>query len=292
MRETTPPNFDSPFTTARRDSDQHMKDEHAKFSGSIPAAYDRYLGPILFQPYAEDLAARLAVKKTFSVLELACGTGILTRVLRTYLPSKVKLIATDLNEPMFRQAAAKFGKGETVRWLEADASDLPFDDRQFDAVVCQFGIMFVPDKALAAREAYRVLKRDGLFLFNVWDAMKYNKLAQLAHQTIAGYFEKDPPTFYQIPFSYYNRAEIRRILKQAGFREIRTEVIAKIGKADRAEDVARGLVEGNPVAVAIAKRDPSLLPIITNAVTAAITRRFGKRNIRAPMRAIVVRARV
>ena len=103
--------------------------------------------------------------------------------------------------------------------------------------------------------------------------------------------EKDPPMFYKVPFSYHNRVEIRRILKQAGFREIKTEVVAKIGKATRAEDVARGLVEGNPVAVTIAKRDPSLLPIITGAVTAAITRRFGKRDIRAPMRAIVVRAR-
>src|SRR5437660_3227523 len=102
---------------------------------------------------------------------MACGTGILTRVLRTCLPSKVKLIVTDLTEPMFRQAAAKFGKGEKVRWLEADVSDLPFDDRKFDAVVRQFGVMFVPDKALATREACRVLKRDGLFLFNVWDAM-------------------------------------------------------------------------------------------------------------------------
>jgi ubiquinone/menaquinone biosynthesis C-methylase UbiE len=269
-----------------------MKVEHARFSGSIPAAYDRYLGPVLFQPYAEDLAARLPINKTSSLLELACGTGILTRVLRTYVPPRVKLIATDLNEPMFRQASAKFGKGESVRWLEADACDLPFDNRKFDAVVCQFGIMFVPDKALAAREAYRVLKCDGVFLFNVWDAMKHNKLGELAHRTITSYFKKDPPTFYQVPFSYHNRSEIRRVLKQAGFREIKTQVIAKIGKAKRAEHVARGLVEGNPVAVAIAKRDPSLLPVITNALAAAISRRFGKQSIRAPMRAIVVHARV
>jgi ubiquinone/menaquinone biosynthesis C-methylase UbiE len=269
-----------------------MKAEHARFSGSIPAAYDRYLGPILFQPYAEDLAAHLPIKKTVSVLELACGTGILTRVLRTHLPSKVKLIATDLNEPMFCQAPAKFAKNEKVRWLEADACDLPFDDRKFDAVVCQFGIMFVSDKALAAREAYRVLKRDGVFLFNVWDAMKHNKLGELAHRTITSYFKKDPPTFYQVPFGYHNRAEIRRVLKQAGFRKIKTEVVAKVGKAKRAENVARGLVEGNPVAVAITKRDPSLLPVITKALTAAISLRFGRQNIRAPMRAIVVRARV
>jgi ubiquinone/menaquinone biosynthesis C-methylase UbiE len=122
------------------------EEEHTKFSGSIPPAYDRYLGPLLFQPYAEDLATRLAANKTGSVLELACETGILTRVLRTHLPSKVKLIATDLNEPMFRQAAIKFGKRERVQWLEADACDLPFADGKFNAVVCQFGIMLCPTR--------------------------------------------------------------------------------------------------------------------------------------------------
>ena len=268
-----------------------MKDEHAQFSGSIPAAYDRYLGSMLFQPYAEDLAARLQVAKNGSVLELACGTGILTRVLRTRLPSTVKLIATDLNEPMFRHAAAKFRKDEPVQWLHADACSLPFGDRMFDAVVCQFGIMFVPDKALAAREAHRVLKPGGLFLFNVWDAMEHNELGQLTHQTIASYFDKDPPDFYEIPFGYHDRDEIKRVLKEAGFHEIKVEVVDRVGAASEAEDAATGLVHGNPVGVAIAERDPSLLPVITKAGAQAIRDRFGEADIRAPMRAIVVEAR-
>jgi ubiquinone/menaquinone biosynthesis C-methylase UbiE len=246
---------------------------------------------MLFQPYAEDLAARLQVAKNGSVLELACGTGILTRALRTRLPSTVELTATDLNEPMFRHAAAKFRKDEAVQWLQADACSLPFGDRRFDAVVCQFGIMFVPDKALAAREAHRVLKSGGLFLFNVWDAMEHNELGQLTHQTIASYFDKDPPTFYEVPFGYYDQDEIKRVLKEAGFQEIKTEVVAKVAAAIRAEDAATGLVQGNPVAVAIAERNPSLLPVITRAVAQAITGRFGTTDIRAPMRAIVVQAR-
>ena len=269
-----------------------MKDEHAQFSGSIPATYDRYLGSMLFQPYAEDLAARLHVAKNGSVLELACGTGILTHALRTRLPSTVKLTATDLNEPMFRHAAAKFRKGEAVQWMQADACSLPFGDRMFDAVVCQFGIMFVPDKALATREAHRVLKPGGLFLFNVWDAMEHNDLGQLTHQTIASYFDKDPPTFYEVPFGYHDQDEIKRVLKEAAFQEIKTEVVSKVGAASRAEDAATGLVQGNPVTVAIAERDPSLLPVITKAVAQAISDRFGETDIRVPMRAIVVQARV
>ena len=268
-----------------------MEDDHAKFSGSVPAAYDRYLGPMFFQPYAEDLAARLSVSENGSVLELACGTGILTRVLRTHLPATVKLTATDLNEPMFQHAAGKFGKDEAVEWLQADAGSLLFRDRMFDAVVCQFGIMFVPDKAMAAREAHRVLKPGGLFLFNVWDAMERNALGQLTHQTIARYFDKDPPAFYQIPFGYHDQDEIKRVLETAGFRDIKIEVVARVSVASRAEDAAMGLVHGNPVAGAIAERDASLLPIITKAVARAIADRFGETDIRAPMKAIIVQAR-
>ena len=268
-----------------------MKDKHAQFSGSIPAAYDRYLGRVLFQPYAEDLAARLDVAKEGSVLELACGTGILTRVLRTQLPPSVKLTATDLNEPMFRYAAVKFGDEEAVHWLQADACSLPFGDRIFDAVVCQFGIMFVPNKALAAREAHRVLKPGGSFLFNVWDALEHNALAQLTHQTIGRHFDKDSPRFYEVPFGYHDQDEIERVLTEASFREIKIDIVSKVAAASRAEDVATGLVHGNPVAVEIAERDPSLLPVITKAVTQAITDRFGETNISVPMRAIVVQAR-
>jgi ubiquinone/menaquinone biosynthesis C-methylase UbiE len=267
-----------------------MENKNAQFAGSIPAAYDRYLGPVLFQPYAEDLAARLNVDANGAVLELACGTGILTRVLRDRLPAMARLVATDLNEPMFRNAAQKFRPDEAVEWQQADASSLPFGDGLFDAVVCQFGIMFVPDKALCAREAHRVLKPGGLFLFNVWDSMEHNDLGRIAHETISSFFEKDPPAFYQVPFGYYDQAEIKRVLEAAGFRNVRIEVVSKTSGATRPEDTAQGLVHGNPVAVAITERAPELLPVITNDVANTLQKQFGE-SVRAPMRAIVVEAR-
>lgn len=268
-----------------------MDNKNAQFAGSIPAAYDRYLGPIFFQQYAEDLAARLVVEPNSSVLELACGTGILTRKLRDRLPASVKLVATDLNEPMFRNAAAKFQETEAVEWKQADACNLPFGDRSFDAVVCQFGIMFVPDKALSAREAHRVLKPGGVFLFNVWDSLEQNPLGRIPHETIASFFDKDPPTFYQVPFGYHDHAEIRRVLEEAGFGDVRLEVVDKIATGSTPQDAAIGLVHGNPVAVAITERDPSLLPVITKAVAEALAKNLGETDIRAPMRAIVVEAR-
>jgi ubiquinone/menaquinone biosynthesis C-methylase UbiE len=222
-----------------------------------------------------------------SVLELACGTGILTRVLRDHLPTTTRLIATDLNEPMIQNAAQKFREGEAVEWRQADASSLPFGDESFDAALCQFGIMFVPDKALAAREVHRVLKPGGVFLFNVWDSMDHNDLGRIAHETISSFFEKDPPTFYQVPFGYHDQGEIKRLVADAGFRDVRIDVVAKVGGASRAEDAAQGLVHGNPVAVAITERDPSLLPVITNAVANALKKQFGA-TVRAPMRALVV----
>jgi SAM-dependent methyltransferase len=193
---------------------------------------------------------------------------------------------------MIQNAAEKFRQGEAVEWQQADASSLPFGDESFDAVVCQFGIMFVPDKALSAREARRVLKPGGVFLFNVWDSMEHNDLCRIAHETISSFFEKDPPTFYQVPFGYHDHAEITRALKDAGFRDVRLDVVAKVGIANRAEDAAQGLVHGNPVAVAITERDPSLLPVITAAVATTLKKHFGEATLRAPMRAIVVEARV
>ena len=267
-----------------------MDNKNAQFAGSIPAAYDRYLGPILFEPYAEDLMNRLKSGENSSILELACGTGILTRILRDRLPATARLVATDLNEPMIATAARKFAQDERIEWKQADACSLPFDDGLFDAVVCQFGIMFVPDKALSAREARRVLKAGGVFLFNVWDAMEHNDLGRIAHETISSFFEKDPPTFYQVPFGYYDQGEIKRVLEAAGFKEIRVDVVAKIGDASRPEDAAQGLVHGNPVGVAITERDPALLPVITQAVVEALKKRFGE-TVRAPMQAIVIEAR-
>lgn len=262
------------------------RDRNVLFQGPIPENYDRYLGPVIFEPYAEDLVARLANKKFERILEIACGTGIVTRRLRDALPASIEIIATDLNPDMFEFAKAKFKAGENICWQQADASALPFRDNSFDAVVCQFGLMFVPDKAAAAREAYRVLRKGGVFLFNVWDLLKANPFGEIAHTTIASFFDRDPPKFYQIPFSLHDSKLVGGLLRDAGFAEIESFVETKPCRSESAKDFATGLVRGNPVGGEATERGVNPEDLI-DAIAKRLGERFGAAPVESTMRAIV-----
>lgn len=268
-----------------------MTDANAKFEGSIPENYDRYLGPVLFEPYARDLACRLEVQDGARVLEVACGTGIATRHLRDRLPPGARFVATDLNQPMLDHARRKLAATGGIEWRPADACALPFPDASFDAVLCQFGLMFVPDKAAALGEARRVLARGGTFLFNVWDSLERNRFARIAHETVAGFFPGDPPTFYQVPFSLHREDELRPLLAGAGFEGVRIERLSCDGESPSARELAIGLVDGNPVANAIRERGGIEIGRVKEAVAAAIGRAFGDRPVRIPLHALVVTAR-
>ena len=269
---------------------QSVSGHNAAFVGSIPENYDRYLGPVLFDPYAADLVARLDLPGSASVLELACGTGIVTRRLRDRLGPKARVVATDLNEAMLGYAARKFGHEEAVEWKQADATDLPFDDQSFDAVVCQFGLMFFPDKDKSVRETFRVLKPGGKFLFSVWDAIEYNDLPHIAHSIISRFFKDNPPDFYEIPFSFHDPETIRPLVSTAGFSQFQLSLLPLRAIAPNAQDAARGLVRGNPVIVAIKERDESKVPEIEGAVATAIVAQCGDAPVRGRMQALICEA--
>jgi SAM-dependent methyltransferase len=268
-----------------------MSDQHAAFVGSIPENYDRYLGPCLFEPYAADIVERVKISEGASVLEIACGTGIVTRHLRDRLPKSAKLVASDLNEAMLAYAAAKFGPDDAVEWKQADATSLPFADASFDAVVCQFGLMFVPDKLAALREVHRVLVPGGSFVFNVWDSIDKNELAQISHETVSTFFEHDPPTFYQVPFGLYEQELIVNLLDDAGFRDSHISILAKTGMSPSSKDAAMGLIEGNPIIVEIKQRATSDVQTVEAAVAAAIASRCGDNPVRSKLQALVGTAR-
>jgi ubiquinone/menaquinone biosynthesis C-methylase UbiE len=259
------------------------------FAGSIPALYDRYLGPMIFEPYAADMAERIARLSPGRILETAAGTGIVTRAIAHRMPA-VPIVATDLNQPMLDHAAAHT-TARTVTWQQADAQALPFDNGSFDVVVCQFGVMFYPDKAKAFAEARRVLKPDGHFVFSVWDRIEENEVADLVTRGVAGVFPENPPGFLsRTPHGYHDLATIRATLSTAGFSNIRTETLPKRFRAPSPRDSAVGFCQGSPLRSEIEARDKTRLEEATDAAAEAVAQRLGRGAIDGKMQAHVITA--
>jgi len=259
----------------------------AAFVGAIPEIYERCLGPMLFEPYARDMGRRF---KGFDgeLLETAAGTGRVTRALAEAAPNAA-ITATDLNGPMLAEAA-RLCAARNVRFEAADAQALPFPDQRFDAIVCQFGVMFYPDKAASFSEARRVLRPGGRYVFNVWDELDRNALSQVAHDTVARLFPGDPPCFFaRTPFGWNDRGLIERALAQAGFHEVAIETVALPTAAPSAASAAEGLCCGTPLRGEIEARGD--LGAALEAVTRALETQFGTGPISAPGQAVVVTAR-
>lgn len=241
----------------------------ARFEGEIPAAYDRYLGPVLFDHHASDLAGRVPVSDSNRVLELAAGTGILTEKLLARLPDGSSLEATDLNGDMLHLAKERTGDPKAVSFKTADASALEYPDATFDTMVCQFGVMFFPDEVGAFREARRVLKPSGRYVFNVWGSWATNPAAEIADGVVAPLIGKDEPSFYAVPYSYCDPEQIKADLSAAGFTDIRIDTLSRVHSKADLEAFAHGLILGNPVAGQIRRNDGDV-----EAAIAALAKRF------------------
>ncbi|MFL6712938.1 MAG: class I SAM-dependent methyltransferase [Sulfurifustis sp.] len=259
------------------------------FTGSIPKLYETYLVPLIFEPYAADLARRLSAWPLSRVLEIAAGTGVVTRALASALPENVSIIATDLNQAMLDQAAA-VGTKRAVEWRQADALALPFPDGTFDAVVCQFGVMFFPDKSKAFAEARRVLRPGGVFVFNVWDRIEENEFPDVVTTALESLFPKDPPRFMaRTPHGYHDRRTIERDLADAGFTTSpRIDTLAARSRATSPRIPAIAFCQGTPLRNEIEARDAARLGEATDVAAEAIAKRFGRDAIDGKIQAHVV----
>ncbi|QNP41707.1 class I SAM-dependent methyltransferase [Lysobacter solisilvae (ex Woo and Kim 2020)] len=264
----------------------------ALFGGSLPELYERHLVPLIFQAYAVDLAARTAALAPHRVLEIAAGTGVVTRALAARLGRDVDIVATDLNAPML-QYAARIGTARPVQWQPADAQHLPFADAEFDAVACQFGVMFFPDKPQAFAQARRVLRPGGTLLFNVWDRIGENVFADTVTTALADVFPDDPPRFLaRTPHGYFDTATIARDLARGGFTQPpRIDTVTLLARADHPRTVAVAYCEGTPLRNEIEARDTSRLAAATAAAETALARRFGSGAIEGRIQAHVVEVR-
>jgi SAM-dependent methyltransferase len=268
-----------------------MTSSDTAFAGSIPQIYERYLVPLIFAPYAIDIASRVRALAPARVLEIAAGTGVVTRELARVLPASTAIVGTDLNQPMLDQAIAT-GTSRPVEFRTADAMKLPFDDASFDAVVCQFGVMFFPDKPAAMQEARRVLRPGGALVFNAWDRIEHNEFAFAATEALAGVFPDDPPRFMaRTPHGYHDVAVIARDVALGGFASHTVDTVAARSRADSARAPAIAYCQGTPLRNEIESRDASKLAAATDAAEQLIAARFGAGPVDGAIQAHVIVAR-
>ncbi|MBI1806253.1 MAG: class I SAM-dependent methyltransferase [Ignavibacteria bacterium] len=259
------------------------------FTSSVSKVYETYLVPLIFEPYAEDLANRIASRSVTRVLEVAAGTGVVTRAMASVLPASVSIVATDLNQAMLDQASA-IGTKRPVEWRQADAMQLPFRDGMFDAVVCQFGVMFFPEKSKAFSEAHRVLSSGGVFIFNVWDRIKENEFADIVTTALEALFPKNPPLFLvRTPHGYHDRPTIERDLANGGFTALpQITTVAARSRAKSSRVPAIAYCQGTPLRNEIEARDTSGLSGATDIATEAIAQQFGRGAVDGKIQAHIV----
>lgn len=266
-----------------------MAGTDAVFDGSIPAIYDRCMVPLLFAPYAALVAERAKALKPRDILETAAGTGVVTAALHEALPD-AQIVATDLNPPMLDVAASRI-RSKKISFQPADAQSLPFPDGGFDLVVCQFGIMFVPDKVQANREARRVLRDGGRYMLVIWDRVERNLATMTAARAVAELFPGDAGRFYdRVPFRYHDPALIEHDLLAAGFTDIEFETAELRSRAPSAEAAAIGLCQGTPMRADIEQHGPDALERATDSAAQALRQFEGPEGFDAPMSAHVVTA--
>ncbi|WP_214470284.1 class I SAM-dependent methyltransferase [Mesorhizobium sp. dw_380] len=259
------------------------------FAGSIPENYDRYMVPLIFEPFAVDLAQRAASFSPGAVLEVAAGTGVVTRALAPRLSPGASYVVTDLNQPMLDYAASRQAPDSRIQWRQADALALPFENAAFDLVCCQFGAMFFPNRPSAYREAKRVLKPGGHFLFNVWDRIEENVFADDVTNALARIFPNDPPRFLaRTPHGYHDTALIRSELEEAGFSRVTIETRAEQSRASSPRIPAVAYCQGTVLRTEIEARDPGKLDAATDYATSAIAERHGSGEVAAKIQAHVI----
>lgn len=266
-------------------------DSDLVFTGSVAELYDQLLVPLIFEPYAADLVERLRRVGPRSVLEVAAGTGVVTRAMAEGLDASTRIVGSDLNQPMIDHAIG-IGTARPVEWRQADVSDLPFGDGTFDAVVCQFGVMFFPDKVRALSEIRRILRPGGTLLFNTWDRIETNEFAAVVTDSLAELFPDDPPRFLaRTPHGYHEEEAIQKDIVDAGFATPASfEPVEGRSRADSPTSPAIAYCQGTPLRDEIEARHPNHLNAATSIAAEAIAQRFGRSDLDGRIRGFVVTA--
>jgi SAM-dependent methyltransferase len=296
-----------------------MAEASALFGGEISRRYEDYLGEFIFEPFAVDLAARIDWTGVGRVLELACGSGRLTARIVEQAPADVAIMATDISDDMLRVAGDRVSDdrvtsdrvtgdrvsddratadrvtgdrvtGGRITWRVADMLALPFDSASFDLVVCQFGIMIVPDVPLALAEIFRVLRIGGRVVFSAWTDLAYNRLWALGDDVLLESIGKSPMTADPGPFALGDEVFVTGLLESAGFTGVSVAEVVVTGESPSVEKAAFGFIYGLPVGSFVQKENAGALPVILRTLEERLVAELGDQPLRVPQKALVYSA--
>lgn len=264
-----------------------MSENSIQFTANIAENYEKYLAPVFFISTSKDLVTHIPGSPA-KILELAAGTGQVTRILVERYPD-AKIFATDLNPGML-DVAKRIVKSNNITWDTVNAEEIPYSSDEFDALICQFGIMFFPDKQKALGEVFRVLKPGGTITFNTWDSLENNMIAKIADDVITEMFPVDPPPFYKVPFSMYDPDEMNQMMQDAGFKNIKVENKKLEGFSESVENAVTAFTEGNPIASQLKERGEDAIPKFKAGLTEAFKKHFGSGYFKIPLSEFIVTA--
>jgi ubiquinone/menaquinone biosynthesis C-methylase UbiE len=251
--------------------------------------YDNFLGPLFFEPYAIEVAKRIDPSPVSIALEIAAGTGRVTRHIRERIAPSAQLIASDISEEMLAEAKKQLGH-LAIDWQHIDAQQLPFSDNSIDLVVCCFGYMFVPDKPKAFAEAYRVLKPGGMLLFTTWGKLEHNAASYTSRSIAEKYLKRPLDESYDVAVSVFDEDVIRPLLEEAEFSKISIEKVEQFSICETAKEAATGFVDGGFVFKEIRQRNPEWIDEIKAELEKELSEKFGAAPMIAPMSAIFSQA--
>jgi len=262
-----------------------MTSINAKFVGNIPHIYDTVFGPIAFDHYAKELAKVATGLDPCDVLELAAGTGIVSRRLRDAMQDGSRLVVSDLNQDMLNIAQAKFTNDEAVEIVAADALNLPFADDEFGLAICSFGVMFFPDKIASYREVARVLKPCGHYIFNTWAPLAENPHAQIAHEAVAHFYPDDTPGFYLPAYGYGDPKDVKRDLSVAGWVDVEHQLLPISKLLKNPAEIAHAMINGTPMGGEILQRGGVDPQDVVDLILERWLKEFGADPCMVPMQA-------
>ena len=257
----------APTTTTSR-----QRWESWQLEGSSAEAYERYLVPIATAPWAEHLIALAAPRSGERVLDVGCGTGIVSRTVAPRVGDGGQVTGLDLNDDMLAVArAASATIRPTIEWRQGDAAALPFADAGFDIVFCQYAIQFFPDPAAALREMRRVLAPDGCLALMVGRSVEQNRVYGLVAETMARHAGPQAGVMMRSPFPDWTTADLRDLVASAGFPETQVGIHIMNLRYPSAADLLWQEASYSPLSGVFAALDPAARDALVADVTDALT---------------------